>query len=201
MTAGSPSADRERSVPSSQPDLAVRPTRLFRLGVSQEYAPQPAAVAAVLAVSPGAVLACAVAAGAPLPWWLLLLTPLGLFLVPHPGTGAVLGVQVSLVVGWSLLVPGPVTWWAVPAAAALLYGHAAAALLSGVPPTVAWAPTTRRRWWRRTALVLAVTLVVALATDLLHRARLPGSTALTVLTLVAASGALMAARRDHDGRA
>ncbi len=180
--------------------LTARSTRLFRLGASQEYAPQPAVVAAALSVSPGVVLACAMAAGAPLPWWLLLLTPLGLLLVPRAGTSVVLATQVSLVLGWSLLVPGPVTWWALPGAAGLLGGHVAAALLSGVPPTVAWAPTTRRRWGRRTALVLAVSLTVAVATDLVHRARLPGSTALTVLTLVAASGWLIAARRDHGSR-
>ncbi|MDQ2755732.1 MAG: hypothetical protein M3Y71_04090 [Actinomycetota bacterium] len=170
----------------------------MRLGVSEEYAPQPAALSVVLAVSPGVVVACSVAAGAPLPWWLLLLTPLGILLVPHPGTAALTFVQGVLVLGWSLFVPGPVTWWAFPAAASLLVGHAAAALLSGAPPTVTWAASTRRRWWRRTAVVLAVTLVVAAAVDLVHRARLPGSAALTVLALVAACGWLVAARSDHE---
>lgn len=163
-----------------------RPTgaRVVRLGRSAQYGVHAAALAAVVVAAPVGLVLCSLAAGGSLPWWTLVVAPLLLLLLPRAGTVLPGLVTLLLLLVWTVTVPGPFTWWALPAGACLLLLHLAAAALASTPTTVRWPAGTVRRWGRRTAVVLAVTAAVAGGADLVRHAGLPGSAAVGVLALL-----------------
>lgn len=173
--------------------------RLVRLGRSAEYGPHGAALVAVLVLAPAVVLLCGLAAGGSLPWWTVLATPLVLLVAPRAGTVLPGLLTLLLVAVWLLTVPGPFSWWALPAAAALLLLHLSAAVLASTPTTVRWPAASVRRWGRRTGVVLVVTALVAAAADLVRHVRVPGSVALgAVALLLVAAWPWLARRPDRD---
>lgn len=191
------------AVPTGPAGASVtRPTRLLRLGRSDELAPHPATLAAVLVVAPVLFLGCAVLAGGRVSPWLLVLAPVLLLLVPRAGSHLVLLLWAALGAVWLVQVPGPFSWWALPAAASALFGHLAASLLSGSPTTVTWPASTRRRYLRRSVVVLAVTALVAALVQVVLRARLSGDVALTAAALLGTAVWLWAGRfRDEVAEA
>ena len=158
--------------------------RVVRLGRSAEYGVHVVALAAVVVAGPVGLLLCGLAAGGSLPWWTLVVAPLLLLLLPRAGSVLPGLVTLLLVALWAVTVPGPFTWWAVPAGGCLLLLHLAVAALASTPTTVRWPAGTVRRWGRRTAVVLVVTAAVAGAADLVRHVHPPGSAVVGVLALV-----------------
>ncbi len=148
-------------VTQSAPTGAIPSGRLVRLGWSEEYSPPQLLLAALVAAAPAAFVACMVLAGGGLSWWWLVLAPTGLALVSRLESVVVLLLWLGLGILWMGLVPGPFSWWCVPAALVLLISHTALALLSGRPKAGGLAPETGPRTARRCAVVAGATVGVA----------------------------------------
>jgi uncharacterized membrane protein AbrB (regulator of aidB expression) len=95
---------------------------------------------------------------------------------------------VLLLVVWVAAVPGPFTWWSVPAALAIAASHTALVLLGGRPMSGDLAADTWQRVRNRLGIVAATTVGVAVLAQLVRSVRLPGQVALAVIALVAVSG-------------
>jgi hypothetical protein len=107
------------------------------------------------------------------------------------------GIGVVLVGGvhWAVAVDDVTTSWAVVAGAGLATVHVAAAAASVAPAGARWTSAMRRRWLRRGALVLPSGLVTWLLVGLADGRDIPGSGPLVGVALLAATGALLWARR------
>lgn len=128
-----------------------------------------------------------------------------------PGVGLVLGVAalrwngglVPLLVWgavgaiWVVTAPQP-QWLALPAAAALLLGHAALAWLAGAPRDVRPSPALLARWSARLLVVGAVTGLTYAVGTAARGAHWPGSVLLTCLVLLGLAGWLWLSGRPAD---
>ena len=171
--------------------------RLMRLGLSEEYEPRQIAVATVATLAPLAFAGCLILGGGEASWWWLVFAPAGAATVAFAETPAALVMWGMLLALWVAQVPGPFTWWAVPAAATGALGHTALTLLAGRPPAGGLAAGTFRRAGRRLGVVVGAACVVAGVTQGVHALDLGGQVALAVAALLLVSAwAAWGWRRD-----
>ena len=171
---------------ASRPD-PVRQLRLVRLGLSEEYGVPQLLLCAVVILAPVVFLVATILAGAGFTWWFLVLTPLAAVGAARPESTGHLALWVLLLVVWVGGVPGPFTWWSVPAALAVAASHTALVLLGGRPTSGDLAVDTWSRVRRRLGTVGAITVAVAVLAQLVRSIRVPGQVALAVMALVAVS--------------
>ena len=162
--------------------------RLVRLGLSEEYEPRQIALAALAAIAPLAFAGCLVLGGGQASWWWLVFAPAGAATVAFAETPAALVVWAMLLALWVGQVPGPFTWWAVPAALAVAAGHTALTLLAGRPPAGGLAAETFRRTGRRLAVVMGVTVAVAALTQAVHAVGVGGQVVVAVAAVLTVAG-------------
>jgi hypothetical protein len=124
-------------------------------------------------------------------WWFLALVPL--LTARWSGSAAPLSLWTLLLLLWFWQTPeGTFSWWALPAAAGLLAGHAAPALSAGSPAAGSFGAATLRLWARRCLVALAAAGATAVAVAALTgrvTAEGPGAAGL-VLGLAGVSGGL-----------
>ena len=161
--------------------------RLVRLGLSEEYGAAQLLLCAVVIVAPVAFLAAMILAGSEFTWWFLVLTPFAALGAARPESTGHLVLWVMLLVVWVAAVPGPFTWWSVPAALAIAASHTALVLLGGRPTSGDLAADTWPRVRHRLSTVGAVTVGVAVLAQLVRSIRVPGQVALAVAALLAVS--------------
>lgn len=172
----------------SAPAPASRRVRLIRLGLSEEYGPTQLLLCAVVILAPVVFLAAMILAGSAFTWWLLVLTPLAAVGAARPESAGHLVLWALLLVVWVAAVPGPFTWWSVPAALAIAASHTALVLLGGRPMSGDLAADTWSRVRYRLGIVAGTTVGVAVLAQLVRSVRLPGLAVLAVAALVAVSG-------------
>ena len=172
---------------STPPPAPARQLRLVRLGLSEEYGVPQLLLGAVVILAPVVFLAAMILAGAGFTWWFLVLTPLAAAGAARPESTGHLVLWVLLLVVWVVGVPGPFTWWSVPAALAVAASHTALVLLGGRPMSGDLAADTWPRVRRRLGTVAAITVGVAVLAQLVRSIRVPGQVALAVMALVAVS--------------
>ncbi|MEP6649355.1 MAG: hypothetical protein ABJA74_05510 [Lapillicoccus sp.] len=166
---------------------AGRRVRLIRLGVSEEYGSAQLLLSAVVVLAPVAFIAAMILAGSEFTWWFLVFTPLTAVGAARPESTGHLVLWVLLLVLWVAVVPGPFTWWSVPAALAIATSHTALVLLGGRPTSGDLAADTWERVRHRLAVVGGITVGVAVLAQLVRSLRAPGQLALAVAALVAVS--------------
>ena len=124
-------------------EAAARRVRLVRLGLSEEYGSVQLVLGAIVVLGPIVFLATMILAGSGFTWWFLVLSPLAVLGAARPESPGHLVLWVLLLVVWVTAVPGPFTWWSVPAVAPLPSRRP-------TPPWSCWAADRRRATWRRT---------------------------------------------------
>ena len=167
--------------------VPARRVRLVRLGLSEEYGSAQLLLGAVVTLAPVAFVVAMILAGSGFTWWFLVLTPLAALGAARPESTGHLVLWVTLLVVWVAAVPGPFTWWSVPAALAIAASHSALVLLGGRPTAGDLAADTWRRVRRRLGTVGAVVVGVAVLAQLVRSIRVPGQVALAVAALLAVS--------------
>jgi hypothetical protein len=163
---------------------AVARLRLVRLGLSEEYEPRPIAVAAVAVLAPLAFAGCLMLGGGGASWWWVVFAPAGAATVAYAETPAALVMWAMLLALWVAQVPGPFTWWSVPAAVAVAAGHTALTLLAGRPPAGGLSEATARRSVRRLGIVSGAALGVAVLTQAVRALDLGGQLVLAVAAVL-----------------
>jgi len=161
--------------------------RLVRLGPSEEYGSAQLLLCAVVVLAPVAFLAAMILAGSEFTWWFLVLTPFAALGAARPESTGHLVLWVMLLVVWVAAVPGPFSWWSLPAALAIAASHTALVLLGGRPTSGDLAADTWPRVRDRLTTVGAVTVGVAVLAQLVRSIRVPGQVALAVAALLAVS--------------
>ena len=161
--------------------------RLVRLGLSEEYGSAQIGLAAVVALAPVAFLVAMILGGSQFSWWLLVFTPLAALGAARPESSGHLVLWVLLVGLWVIAVPGPFTWWSVPAALTIAVSHTALVLLAGRPASGDLAADTWSRVRSRLGVVAGIVVGVAVLAQLVRSVRVPGQLALAVIALVAVS--------------
>ena len=164
-----------------------RRVRLVRLGLSEEYGAAQIGLAAVVALAPVAFLVAMILAGSQFTWWLLLFTPLAALGAARPESSGHLVLWVLLLGVWVIAVPGPFTWWSVPAALTIASSHTALVLLAGRPASGDLAADTWARVRARLGVVTGLVIGVAVLAQVVRSIRAPGQLALAVIALVAVS--------------
>lgn len=162
--------------------------RLVRLGLSEEYEPRQIAVAAVAVLAPLVFAGFLMLGGGEVSWWWVVFAPAGAATVAFAETPAALVMWAMLLTLWVAQVPGPFTWWSVPAAFAVTAGHTALTLLAGRPPAGGLAPGTIPRTVRRVGLVVGAGLGVAVVTQAVRALALGGQVALAVAAVLVVTG-------------
>jgi hypothetical protein len=121
-------------------------------------------------------------------WWLLALAPV--VMMPWSGSAAPLALWGVLLIGWFVLTPeGTFSWWALPAAAGVIAGHAAHALSAASPPAGSFSRETVQRWVRHSLTALAAAGAVAVAVAALSNRNLTlGAVGLVIGLLGLAAG-------------
>ncbi len=115
-------------------------------------------------------------------WWSLVLVPL--VTITYTGSAVPLAYWGLMLVGWFVLTPsGSFSVWSVPAALALLVGHAAAALSATTPPAGEFSARTLRRWLRWVLVATLAAPAVALLADTLQGSGLEAGPAAYVIGL------------------
>jgi len=115
-------------------------------------------------------------------WWSLVLVPL--VTIAYAGSGVPLAYWGLMLVGWFVLTPsGSFSAWSVPAALALLVGHAAAALSATTPPAGEFSTRTLRRWLRWVVVAALAAPAVAFLADTLEGGGLEAGPAAYVIGL------------------
>jgi len=175
--------------------------RLFRLGSSDEYAAQQVVLGLVISAAPVAFLTCAALAGGAIAPWLLVLAPLLVLLVAQADSFVPLGLWSLLGAIWVVQVPGPFSWWSVPAAGSALLAHVASSILGGAPKTVRWPGATVVRQARRVGIVTAATLLVAASAQLVLRAELRGQVLVAAAAMLAVAAWVWVGRWRDEGDA
>lgn len=165
----------------------ARRVRLVRLGLSEEYGSAQLLLSAVVVLGPVVFLAAMILAGGGFTWWFLVLTPLMGLGAARPESPGHLVLWVLLLVVWVTAVPGPFTWWSVPAALAIAASHAALILLGGRPASGDLASDTWSRIRSRLGVVAVITVGVAGLAQVVRSLRVPGQLTLAVAALVAIS--------------
>lgn len=149
---------------------------------------------AVAAAMPLAFLGCAGLAGASVgPAWYLVAVAAAVVGPASPDTAGPLLVWGLLALMW--VAGGPLgVWWAVPAALAALLGHCATAYLAAAPPGLTTSVGVLLRWAVRLGVLAALTVAVAAGLVAAQAWQLPGSSAWTVVVLLATAAGLYAVR-------
>ncbi len=173
---------------TTAPAPPVRSTRLIRLGLSEEYAPTQLLLAAAVGLAPVGFLVAMILAGSGFTWWLLVLAPLAALGAARPESTGHLVLWALLLVVWVTAVPGPFTWWCLPAALVIAASHTALVLLAGRPTSGDLAADTWQRVGRRLGTVAGITVGVAVLAQVVRSVRLPGQAALAVVALLLVSG-------------
>lgn len=115
-------------------------------------------------------------------WWLLAIVPL--VALPYAGSGAPLALWGLLLFGWFYLTPSDsFSAWSVPAALALLVGHAASSLSATTPPAGSFSRRVVRRWVGPVLLAALSAPLVALLAGALRGDALEASPAAYVIGL------------------
>ncbi len=148
---------------------------------------------AVGVLAPVAFLGSAALAGAPLGWSWYAVGLAAALLPAYSDTDGPLLVWTVLGVLWVAGTSG-FSWWVVPAALAALSAHSTSAYLAAAPPNPHVPPRLRRLWIGRFGVVALVTCATAVATQIVGAMAPVGSTALTVLVLLALAAVLYAVR-------
>lgn len=177
---------------------ARRTRRLIRIGRSDEFGVQQAALVTVVVLAPVAFLWCASLAGGRISPWLALLLPLVFSVAVRSDSALLAGTWLVLGVIWMAQVPAPFSWWSVPAAGAALLAHAGGAVLAGAPLTTVWPDATVNRTLRRIGVVLAITVAVASLAQATLSLEAGGAAALCVVALLSVAGWLWLGRRLDD---
>ncbi|MDC5698689.1 hypothetical protein OO014_15645 [Intrasporangium calvum] len=175
MSAASPRSGRGPDAPT---------WRTLRFGRGPRWSLPQVALALAGAASAGAfLLSLQAAAGGLDPiWWSLVLVPL--VTLTYAGSGVPLAFWGLLLVGWFLHTPaGSFSPWSVPAALALVAGHAAAALSATTPPAGGFPGPVLRTWARRTVLAALAAPAVALLAGALRGGGLEAGPAAYVIGL------------------
>src|SRR3954447_12849335 len=152
----------------------ARRVRLVRVGLSEEYATTQLLLAVTVALAPVAFLVAMILAGSGFTWWFLVITPLAALGAARPESTGHLFLWALLLVVWVIDVPGPFTWWCLPAALVVAVSHTAQVLLGGRPTSGDLAADTRRRVRRRLTTVGSITAGVAVLAQLVRSAQVPG---------------------------
>ena len=173
---------------NTAPEAPARRVRLVRLGLSEEYGTTQLMLAVVVAFAPFVFLVATVLAGSEYTWWLLVFTPLAALGAARPESAGHLVLWALLLGVWVLWVPGPFTWWCVPAALAVAGSHTALVLLAGRPTSGDLAADTVQRVRERLGTVGGITLGVAVLAQLVRSIEVPGQVALAVVALLLVSG-------------
>jgi hypothetical protein len=168
-------------------EAATRRVRLVRLGLSEEYGSVQLVLCAIVVLGPIVFLAAMILAGSGFTWWFLVLSPLAVLGAARPESPGHLVLWVLLLVVWVTAVPGPFTWWSVPAALAIAASHTALVLLGGRPASGDLASDTWSRVRRRLGVVAVITFGVAGLAQGVRSVRAPGQLTLAVAALVAVS--------------
>jgi hypothetical protein len=105
---------------------------------------------------------------------------------------------VLLLVVWVTAVPGPFTWWSVPAALAIAASHTALILLGGRPASGDLASDTWSRVRSRLGVVAVITVGVAGLAHVVRSLRIPGQLGLAVGALAVVSVWLWWGTRETD---
>jgi hypothetical protein len=164
-----------------------RRVRLVRLGLSEEYGSAQIGLVTVVALAPLAFVVAMVLAGSEFSWWLLVFTPLAALGAARPESPGHLALWVLLLAVWVVGVPGPFTWWSVPAALTVAVAHTGAVLLAGRPSSGDLAADTWSRVRSRLGMVAGIVVGVAVLAQLVRSVRVPGQVVLAVLALLAVS--------------
>jgi hypothetical protein len=172
----------------SAPAGPRRRLRLVRLGVSAEYDPRQLVVSTVATLAPLLFAGTLMLAGGEVSWWWVVFAPAGAATVAYAETPAALVMWAMLLVLWLAQVPGPFTWWAVPAAACLAAGHTALTLVAGRPSAGALDGAALRRTGRRLAVVVGAALAVAVVTQLVRAVGVGGHLVLAVAAVLLLGG-------------
>jgi hypothetical protein len=162
----------------------ARLSRLVRLGASDEHDTARLAVAGVATVSPLLFAVCIMLGGGEVTWWWLVFAPAGAATVAYAETPAALVMWAMLLVLWVGQVPGPFTWWSLPAAGCVAAGHAALTLVAGHPTAGALPTEAVRRTARRLAVVLSVAGAVALVGQGVRAVGVTGQVSLAVAAVL-----------------
>ena len=168
-------------------EAAARRVRLVRLGLSEEYGSVQLLLCAVVVLGPVVFLAAMILAGSGFTWWFLVLTPLMALGAARPESPGHLVLWLLLLVVWVTAVPGPFTWWSVPAALSIAVSHTALILLGGRPASGELASDTLSRVRSRLGVVAVITVGVAGLAQVVRSVRVPGQLTLAVAALVAVS--------------
>jgi hypothetical protein len=183
---------------SADTPAAPARVRLLRLGLSEEYSWAQIGLSTVVALAPAVFLVAMVLAGSEFTWWLLVFAPLAAFGAARPESTGHLVLWVLLLVVWVVSVPGPFTWWSVPAALTVAGSHTALVLLAGRPASGDLAADTWARVRSRLGVVAGIVIGVAVLAQVVRSVRVPGQPALAVMSLVGVSVWLWVGTRSAD---
>ncbi|MEI2732796.1 MAG: hypothetical protein V9G08_12505 [Dermatophilaceae bacterium] len=147
----------------------------------------------VVALAPVVFLWSAALAGASVGWSWYAVGLAAAVLPAYADTDGPLLVWAVLGVLWVVGTSG-FSWWVLPAAVAALSAHSATAYLAAAPPNLRVPPGLRRLWIGRFGVVVLLTCATAVATQVVGAMMPVGSTALTVLVLLALAAGLYAVR-------
>ncbi len=159
----------------------------------------------VVVVAVTAVVAFTVAGDWDAPDTLVLFAVLsgaGCVVVPDSAAGVTF--SVTIVGSWLMRAPGGIDGWLVGTALGLLVVHVACAQAAAMPWSAAADSAVLRRWLPATAFITVLTLLGALALELLERASRPGALGVTLTALGGVAGlawwwAAVRADRSDDG--
>lgn len=174
--------------------------RWVRFGTGESWSAHQLALAATTSV--GAVIYLVsldrAAGGFDPVFWALGLVPI--VLLRLNGSGAPLAYWALMLFGWfHLTSAGSFSWWAVPAAAGVLLGHAGAALSATAPPVADFPARIVRRWLLHGLWAFVAAVVVGLVAGLL-RGQVDGlagvAQALALAALAVAIGLLRSRQPD-----
>ena len=168
-------------------EATARRVRLVRLGLSEEYGSVQLLLSVIVMLGPVAFLAAMILAGSGFTWWFLIVTPLMALGAARPESPGHLVLWVLLLVVWVTAVPGPFTWWSVPAALAIAASHTALILLGGRPASGDLASDTWSRVRSRLGVVAVITVGVAGLAQVVRSLRVPGQLGLAVGALAVVS--------------
>jgi hypothetical protein len=169
-----------------------------RFGLSDEYDGRQLLVSAVATLAPMVFAGALMLAGGEVSWWWLVFAPAGAATVAYAETPAALVMWALLLVMWVGQVPGPFSWWAVPAAGCVAVGHTALTLVAGRPSAGGLAEAVFRRTGRRLALVMGAVLAVAAVTQVVRALGVGGQLVPSVAAVLMLGGWVLWGSRQED---
>lgn len=179
----------------------TRPTpgrRFLRVGLAEAWSRDQVVLFALQLAMVAVFLSCLRVAGGSVDGWGLAFAVLGAAAMARwPETPVPLGGWAVLLAWWAVTVPQQFTWWAVPAALALLVAHTALAVSALCPRDAALTRALILRTLRRMSMVAAVVGVVALGCALVYAAEPPGDPLVVGVSLLVLAGWVWLAGTDQ----